>query len=155
MHSRSLLLWGCLALGCASPAAAEAWVAPDADAHVPNPVADGANARAVGKDLYEQYCTTCHGPTGKGDGPGGEQLTPKPGDLSDPKLWDESDGALYWKIVTGRTAMPSFKYFLTDTQRWQVVRYLRSFAPRPTPAPAAPGAAAPVPPKPPTTPDHH
>jgi mono/diheme cytochrome c family protein len=33
---------------------------------------------ARGKDLYEKTCATCHGATGKGDGPGAGQLNPKP-----------------------------------------------------------------------------
>jgi mono/diheme cytochrome c family protein len=31
-----------------------------------------------GKTLYASTCATCHGPQGKGDGPGGLGLTPKP-----------------------------------------------------------------------------
>ncbi|GLH65705.1 c-type cytochrome [Geothrix edaphica] len=33
---------------------------------------------ARGKAIYAQTCATCHGPDGKGDGPGGTGLTPKP-----------------------------------------------------------------------------
>lgn len=31
-----------------------------------------------GRELYEKTCATCHGPEGKGDGPGAGQLNPKP-----------------------------------------------------------------------------
>jgi mono/diheme cytochrome c family protein len=33
---------------------------------------------ARGKTLYASTCATCHGPEGKGDGPGGAGLNPKP-----------------------------------------------------------------------------
>lgn len=36
-----------------------------------------------GKSTYAQYCASCHGNTGKGDGPAAATLKPKPRDLSD------------------------------------------------------------------------
>lgn len=36
----------------------------------------------AGKTNYDMLCTTCHGPTGKGDGPAGAALTPPPRDFS-------------------------------------------------------------------------
>jgi len=41
------------------------------------------------QEIYTQRCTTCHGPTGKGDGPVGAVLSPKPRDLGDP-AWQKS-----------------------------------------------------------------
>ena len=35
-----------------------------------------------GKQLYMQYCASCHGPGGKGDGPKAASLKPGPGDLT-------------------------------------------------------------------------
>ncbi len=39
---------------------------------------------AKGKTTFEQYCGSCHGSSGKGDGPAGAALNPKPKDLSSP-----------------------------------------------------------------------
>ena len=36
---------------------------------------------AKGKVAFQQYCAGCHGPTGKGDGPAGAAMNPKPKDL--------------------------------------------------------------------------
>lgn len=37
---------------------------------------------AAGKAVYDVNCSSCHGPTGKGDGPVGAVLNPKPRDFS-------------------------------------------------------------------------
>lgn len=37
-----------------------------------------------GKAVFAQYCGSCHGPAGKGDGPGAAALNPKPKDLTTP-----------------------------------------------------------------------
>lgn len=39
-------------------------------------------AAASGAELYADYCAACHGPTGRGDGPGAEGLNPRPADLT-------------------------------------------------------------------------
>jgi mono/diheme cytochrome c family protein len=41
------------------------------------------------EDIYKNRCTMCHGPSGKGDGPVGAALNPKPRDLGDP-AWQKS-----------------------------------------------------------------
>lgn len=42
---------------------------------------------ARGKALYAQTCATCHGPEGKGDGPGGTGLSPKPRNFTVSSGW--------------------------------------------------------------------
>src|SRR5512141_2403580 len=41
-----------------------------------------AEALERGKHMYVQYCASCHGDAGKGDGPGGANLSIKPQDLT-------------------------------------------------------------------------
>jgi mono/diheme cytochrome c family protein len=53
-----------------------------------------------------------------------------------------TDGEIFWKIGEGRRPMPSFKKRLTDDQRWQLVNYVRSFAPKPALAPESTPAPA-------------
>src|SRR5712692_8905241 len=55
---------------------------PDA-AKIVNPVAADARSIAAGRELYQKHCAGCHGETGKGDGMMGEELDPKPADLTD------------------------------------------------------------------------
>jgi len=45
---------------------------------------------ARGKAVYAQTCATCHGAEGKGDGPGGTGLTPKPRNFTQQAAWKNS-----------------------------------------------------------------
>ncbi len=103
------------------------WIAPtDADKII-NPLRENADAVLQGKKTYLQICIVCHGPKGKGDGIGAIALDPRPANFSAPKVQAQSDGAIYWKITEGRTPMASYKTTLSETQRWQLVNYLRTF----------------------------
>lgn len=46
----------------------------------------------AGKITFEQLCWTCHGMTGKGDGPAGAALTPPPRDFSIGDFAYDADG---------------------------------------------------------------
>jgi mono/diheme cytochrome c family protein len=105
------------------------WKAPPTAANRPNPVPSNANTIAVGQKLYTANCFTCHGENGKGDGPGGAALEKKPADLGACiKSNNETDGALFWKISEGRSPMVSWKASLSETQRWELVNYIKTFA---------------------------
>jgi hypothetical protein len=45
--------------------------------------AGGAPSGDVGAQTFQTYCQTCHGPTGKGDGPAAAGLNPKPASFAD------------------------------------------------------------------------
>jgi hypothetical protein len=61
----------------------------------------------------------------KGDGPATIALTPKPADWTSPRGQDQSDGELFWKISTGRGAMPSWKH-LPERERWAELRFIKT-----------------------------
>jgi mono/diheme cytochrome c family protein len=103
----------------------EEWKAPPRAQKKPNPVPSDADSIAAGKKIYAGNCLACHGAGGKGDGPAAAALNPKPHDLSDPKIAAQSDGELFWKVTEGRKPMPAYEKLLSDTQRWQVINYLR------------------------------
>ena len=105
------------------------WKAPPTAVHRPNPLAGNANALAAGEKLYVGNCLTCHGPNGKGDGPGAAALEKKPADLGARiRTTGEKDGELFWKISEGRAPMITWKATLSETQRWELVNYIRTFA---------------------------
>ncbi len=108
----------------------EPWVAPSRAARKKNPTAMNENSLAAGKAVFAKECRSCHGDSGVGDGPAAKDLTKPPGNLTTAKFWEQSDGALFWKITEGRKPMPSFETLLTEEQRWNVVNYLHTFAPK-------------------------
>ena len=122
----TMVLAGVLFSPVRSEDSAAQWRVPKREAERKNPIPSDPKSIAAGKIVYEKNCATCHGPTGKGDGPKGRDLQPKPGDLSSPQLASQSDGAIYWKTTTGRRPMPAFEKLLSEQDRWHVVNYVRS-----------------------------
>jgi mono/diheme cytochrome c family protein len=102
-----------------------AWVAPAAEKDKKNPLPADAQTVAQGKKVAEVNCVSCHGARGKGDGAAAVALNPKPADWTSAKVQSESDGEIFWKISTGRGAMPAWN-FLPERDRWALVRYIRS-----------------------------
>ena len=103
------------------------WKAPPTACNRPNPVPVNANTLALGQKLYVGNCMTCHGSSGKGDGPGGAALEKKPADLGARIKAGATDGELFWKITEGRSPMISWKGSLSETQRWELVNYIKTF----------------------------
>ncbi|MFI5157006.1 MAG: c-type cytochrome, partial [Chitinophagales bacterium] len=105
-----------------SPASADA---------VANPLKGNAQATLDGKKVYTMYCVTCHGSKGKGDGIAAPGLAKPPADHTSDFVQKQTDGALFWIITEGNSPMPTYKSTLTETQRWQVVNYIRTLAKKP------------------------
>lgn len=109
-------------------AAAGHWMAPEDAAKRKNPVAASAASIAQGKKLFQANCASCHGAQGKGDGPAGAALNPRPADLA-AMAGQHPDGDFAWKIANGRGPMPAWKGTLKENQIWDLVNYLQSRAP--------------------------
>lgn len=95
-----------------------------------NPLA-GPDAVAAGDRLFHENCASCHGDEADGHGPAAHGLTPPPANFkSGSVLAQHSDAYLFYRVTTGKpgTAMPSFHGALGDTEKWQVIAYLRSLA---------------------------
>jgi len=106
------------------------WSAPAAEAKKKNPVAATESSLAAGQKIYSKTCAKCHGKTGDGDGPAVIELNIHPAKLSDPKLATESDGSLFWKVTTGKKPMPAYGKRLSETDRWNLVNYIRTLPKR-------------------------
>ena len=104
---------------------------PDQYVSQTNPFSGKADAADAGKAVYQTNCASCHGDSGKGDGPAGANLNPKPADLTEPAK-NDSDGQILWHVSEGAaagepgSAMPAWKGTLTQDQIWQVITYLRT-----------------------------
>ena len=103
------------------------WPVPDKYLKMANPVKADATSIADGKQLWLQHCTSCHGKSGKGDGPKAAQLKTLPHDLSKSDLQSQPDGAFFYKTSEGRQDMPSFKKKIPDQEDiWSIVNYIRA-----------------------------
>jgi len=96
---------------------------------VRDPIAPDARSLSAGKQVYTTYCETCHGTTGRGDGPTGLRLVPRPADLrihTAPGV--HTDGELFYWVTNGypNSAMPAWKDQLSEEQRWDAINYARA-----------------------------
>jgi mono/diheme cytochrome c family protein len=98
-----------------------------------NPVPPTPKAIAAAMLIYRNRCANCHGENGDGKGPKAEELSVAPADFRNARIMSAvTDGELYWQITKGARPMPSFE-LLPEETRWQLVDYIRTFAPRPSP----------------------
>ncbi len=106
------------------------WLSPAPSAAKKNPIAPTHDSIAAGQKIYSKTCAMCHGKGGDADGPAVIELNIHPAKLSDPQLATESDGALFWKITTGKKPMPAYGKRLSETDRWHLVNYVRTLPKR-------------------------
>ncbi|MBI2532144.1 MAG: c-type cytochrome [Deltaproteobacteria bacterium] len=104
------------------------------------PPAGSARLLALGKQVYSQQCSACHGVGGRGDGEAAYLLYPKPRDFV----------AAKYRLVSTWERVPTdqdlFDTIMPAEQRWALVYYVKSLAEKPlvvkrqkTPAPDGSG----------------
>ena len=120
--------WGYSA--AAADSMSDKWLSPAPSAAKKNPIASTQESIAAGQKIYSKTCAMCHGKTGDADGPAVIELNIHPAKLSDPQLATESDGALFWKITTGKKPMPTYGKRFSETDRWHLVNYIRTLPKR-------------------------
>jgi copper transport protein len=104
----------------------------EGESTLPNPIPPNTASLAAGEALYRENCLPCHGPEGRGDGPAGLALNPRPVDLTIHTVPGvHTDGQLFEWITNGYpgSAMPAFRDLLTEEQRWRLVNYIRTLSP--------------------------
>ena len=92
-----------------------------------NPFLPNSDSLAVGGEVYSSICASCHGQSGRGDGPAAAGLDPPPADLI-VHVPLHSDRALFGFIRDGieGTAMVGLGDRYTDEQIWHVVNYIKT-----------------------------
>ncbi len=81
-----------------------------------------------GKELYEEYCSQCHGINADGKGP---LFTKgyygyKPADLTSEKIQSKTEGELFHSISVGYNLMKAHKPILTPEERWKIVLFIKN-----------------------------
>lgn len=119
----------------ASLSAQSAFHSAPADAAAMENMHASATDIEAGSKVYQQRCAACHGPTAKGQG-NIPSLATGPTQSAKP-------GEVFWYITKGDlgNGMPSWA-MLPETERWQVVSYVKSLGGGAAPAAAAPKAAS-------------
>ena len=119
-----LVLFACGAALCLRVVLVDAYPT----SYVVNPLPPGPATVERGTALFNTHCTPCHGPAGRGDGPAAAALAAPPADLTAEHVDDHTDGDIFWWLTYGMagTAMPGFEHTLSDTERWQLIRFVRS-----------------------------
>ncbi len=100
-----------------------AWDVPADKKSVKNPLAADKSAVEKGKGIYMKNCKSCHGEPGKDNG---LKLNPPPIDPLSDKYQANTEGENFFKITTGRAAMPTFEKTLPENDRWAVISYVKS-----------------------------
>jgi mono/diheme cytochrome c family protein len=110
---------------------------------LPNPIPDTVTSATAGQNLYLANCAACHGVDARGGGPQAATTQIRPPSLVSGHLNTHTDGDIYYWISNGLPGgMPVWATTLSDTDRWNLVNYLRAINGRgPSPAPSAPSAA--------------
>jgi len=113
-------------------------------------VAPGGPADSSGATLYAHYCTGCHGPQGRGDGPNAASLPVPPArHASKDAMSARPDDALYDTIAGGGAIMnrsprmPAYGTTLTTAQIRALVRHIRSLCQCQGPSWSTDGQASP------------
>jgi copper transport protein len=98
-----------------------------------NPIPPNPESIAAGQALFMAKCAPCHRETGLGDGPIGVAPNPRPADLRQHAIPGiHTDAQLFEWITNGfpGSQMPAFRATLSDTDRWHLVNFIRTLAPK-------------------------
>jgi mono/diheme cytochrome c family protein len=107
------------------------WLVPENARNVKNPIKPSVEGLKAAAQLYHQNCELCHSESGSSSSSAAQNLPQRPAVLNDTKTMKKvTDGELFWKITEGRPPMPSYEHQLTETQRWQLVNYIRELVAR-------------------------
>jgi high-affinity iron transporter len=101
----------------------KAYPVPTAPEHAPD--------LARGATLYQSQCAVCHGATGRGDGPAGLQLDPRPVNFTDQTRADQRSALSLYEVISQGvqgTPMASYATRLSSSDRWALAYYVGSLA---------------------------
>lgn len=102
------------------------WIVPAGQDALSNPLDYTLENVKQGKAIYTLNCKSCHGDPGKNNP---LTLVPMPVDMASERMQVNSEGALFYKIANGRGVMPPFGSTLSETDRWNLVNFIKNYSP--------------------------
>jgi mono/diheme cytochrome c family protein len=90
-----------------------------------NPLPRTESVLRNGRRDFNIYCSACHGLLGNGVPSLTAAYGAKPANLVADQFRQLPDGEIYYVIMKGKNAMPSYAADLDEDQRWSVVNYVR------------------------------
>ena len=127
-----LLAIGLVAFAAAMPHLRPLLVEAFPTSYVHSPTGFSAASIMRGAAVFAANCTACHGSEGRGDGPLAKSLVVPPADLTQPHLWEHSDGELFWWLThgidnpEGGLSMTGFAAALSEDDRWAAIDFIRA-----------------------------
>jgi mono/diheme cytochrome c family protein len=97
----------------------------DKAAVLANPLPSTGKVLNQGKNVFENYCSVCHGILGNGATSLTAAYGAKPANLVARASIELPDGKIYHVIMKGKNSMPSYAADLTPDERWATVHYVR------------------------------
>lgn len=91
-----------------------------------NPITSTPQSIAIGRTLYLQNCQSCHGISGRGDGPQAGSLPLAPADFRVHIPYHQDD--FFFRVMTNGLGniMPAFGSQFTEDERWHLLNFLKS-----------------------------
>jgi mono/diheme cytochrome c family protein len=78
-----------------------------------------------GRQAFSNHCSACHGILGNGVPTLTAAYGAKPANLISQNIVELPDGEIYYVIMNGKNAMPSYEGDLSENERWATVHYVR------------------------------
>lgn len=130
MWKIAILMAVCASINLAHDAHGRSTSPPEAR-HLKSPLPNTPEHAAAAKPFYDQLCASCHGADGKARTPIAGKLPVRPTNLAEYIMESMRDGEIYWVVSNGiEKNMPGFGTRLSDTQRWEMVQYVRELRAR-------------------------
>jgi len=146
MSSKTFILVLILAAGClwaqekkepespstataATPASPHSGTVSAEDKGRKNPVKFTEVSVQRGKKIFDTQCALCHGAKGDGKGELAEDMKLNLPDFTNANtLKDRTDGEIFAILGAGKDPMPGQAGRMTETQRWNLVNYVRALS---------------------------
>jgi mono/diheme cytochrome c family protein len=93
-----------------------------------SPAPADAKTLGAGRGLFMASCAVCHGNDGRSQTDLGRGMYPPAPDLTSAVVQRWSEAELFWIVRNGirLTGMPSFRDTLSDTETWEVARFVKA-----------------------------